>query len=95
MRVSWPDFCAASTALPAAPRAGFPLLIPTFSPTRFHEEPLKFSTGGVLTVEKQRFYTQLIDATTTSTELAIAFIAFKLGMNDLFLDIRQGLNVSD
>jgi hypothetical protein len=58
-------------------------------------ENLKFSTGGVLTVEKQRFYTQLIDATTTSTELAIAFIAFKLGMNDLFLDIRQGLNVSD
>src|SRR6266478_2045591 len=39
MRVSWPDFCAASTALPAAPRAGFPPLIPTFSPTRFHEEP--------------------------------------------------------
>src|SRR5713226_2943279 len=39
MRVSWPDFCAASTALPAAPRAGFPPLIPTFSPTRLHEEP--------------------------------------------------------
>src|SRR6266852_2806051 len=39
MRVSWPDFCAASTALPAAPRAGFPPLIPTFTPTRFHEEP--------------------------------------------------------
>jgi hypothetical protein len=39
MRVSWPDFYAASTALPAAPSAGFPPLISTFSPTRFHEEP--------------------------------------------------------
>lgn len=38
MRVSWPDFCAASTALPAAPRARFPPLIPTFSPTHFHED---------------------------------------------------------
>jgi len=52
-------------------------------------ENLKFSTSGVLSMEKQRFYTLLIDATITSTELAIAFIAFKLGMNDLFLEIRQ------
>ncbi len=46
MRVSSPDFCAASTALPAAPRAGFPPLIPTFSPTRFHEEPHFFLIPG-------------------------------------------------
>ena len=58
-------------------------------------ENLKFCTSGVLSMEKRRFYTQLIDATITSTELAIAFVAFKLGMNDLFLEIRQGLNASD
>jgi hypothetical protein len=33
------DFCAPSTALPAAPRAGFRPLSPPFSPTHFHEEP--------------------------------------------------------
>jgi len=58
-------------------------------------ENLKFNTSGVLSLEKRRFYTQLIDATITSTELAIALIAFKLGMNDLFLEILQSLNASD
>jgi hypothetical protein len=52
-------------------------------------ENLKFSTSGVLSMEKQQFYTQLIDATITSTKVTIAFIAFKLGMNDLVLEIQQ------
>jgi len=39
---------------------------------------LKFSTSGVLSIEKRLSYTQVIDATITSTELSIAFIAFKL-----------------
>ena len=56
---------------------------------------LKFGTSGVLSIEKRQFYTQLIDTTITSTEFAIAFIAFKLGMNALFLEILQGLNASD
>jgi hypothetical protein len=58
-------------------------------------ENLKFSTSGVLSMEKRQFYTQLIDATITSTELVIAFIAFKLGMNDLFREILQCLNAGD
>lgn len=58
-------------------------------------ENLKFSTSGVLIMEKRQFYTQLIDATITSTELVIAFGAFKLGMNDLFREILQCLNASD
>ncbi len=52
-------------------------------------ENLTFSTSGVLSMEKQQFYSQLIDATIPSTKLTIAFIALKLGMNDLFLEIQQ------
>ena len=36
-----PDFCTPSSTPPAAPRAGFRPLSPTFSPTRIHEEPSK------------------------------------------------------
>jgi hypothetical protein len=50
---------------------------------------LKFNTSGVLSTEKRQFYAKLIEATIDSTEIAIAFIAFKLGMNDLFLEIRD------
>jgi hypothetical protein len=55
---------------------------------------LRFNTSGVRSKEKRQLYTHLIDATTTSTELAIAFIALKLGMNDLFLEVRQDLSTS-
>lgn len=36
---SMPDFCTPSRTPPAAPRAGFGPLSPTFSPTRIPEEP--------------------------------------------------------
>jgi hypothetical protein len=49
--------------------------------------PLKFNTSGVLSTEKRRFYAKLIDANIDSTEIAIAFIAFKLDMNNLFREI--------
>ena len=38
------DFCAPSKALLAAPRAGFRLLRPPFSPTHFHEDPIYIRT---------------------------------------------------
>jgi hypothetical protein len=38
------DFCAPSTALPAAPRAGFRPNSPPFSPTHFHEDPASLAT---------------------------------------------------
>jgi len=52
----------------------------------------KFNTGGVHSAKKLQLYTKVIDETIKSTELAIAFIAFKLGMKELFLDIVQSLD---
>jgi hypothetical protein len=40
-----PDSCPASPVFPPAARAGFRVLSPLFSPTRFHEDPLFYLTS--------------------------------------------------
>ena len=51
----------------------------------------KFNTSGVLSSDKGRVYLELMTVTITSTEYAMAFMALKLGMEDLFLKILQEL----
>jgi hypothetical protein len=43
----------------------------------------KFRTSGVPSAQRKR-YAQITNATIESTELALGFMAYKLGMNELF-----------
>jgi hypothetical protein len=47
----------------------------------------KFNTGGVISKQKMEIYTRLTEETIKSTELTLAFIAFKLDKPKLFLEI--------
>ena len=53
----------------------------------------KFRTSGVLSAMKTQSYAQLTDVTIASTELAVAFMAVKLDMNELLVEDMNELLV--
>lgn len=55
----------------------------------------KFRTGGVLNPVRIQANAQIVEATVESTEIALAFMAYKLGLYDLFHEVVNRRTTQD